>query len=243
MPDPTVFKEFDAEVLIEETKARAVPPEEALMVTQAKEFLVTDAASHAEAQQIILRLERLRRTIEATWKAPKEMAHKAHRAVCRGEDEQLGPILAARHALTPKILDYEREQRRLEEAERARLEAEERKRQDELALQDAVDAEQQGHAELAAALLEEQQLAPAPAVVVPSARAQVKGVGSTTTWTAEVVDLHALLEWLATQQDPGDAIEVRKSWLNAQARAMKNNLRIPGLRPVKDDGLRVRPGR
>lgn len=217
---------------------------EAPLVVQARAIVISDFESHARAQEFLVRLAELKANREDHYREPKQKAHEAHKAICKAERDDLSVIETARALVEPACLTWTRQQREREEAERKKAEEEERKRLDELAIQEAVALAEAGDEEMAEQLLQEQAQAPAPAVMVPTHRASVAGVGEKASWTADVADLRALCAWLATQPEdvaaeafPGGPA---KSWLNRQAGAMKQHLRIPGLVPRRVEALRVR---
>ena len=150
-------------------------------------------------------------------------------------------------------------------AERARLAviAEEQRRAAEAAELKALEAQQAAEAAVAAgdaegaaiameemnqqvAVVETAQAAVAaaevttfrPTIVAP---AKVAGISSRTTYTAEVTDLMALVQAVATGKAPIQALSADMSFLKAQARAFKTSGQLfPGVTAVAERGISAR---
>lgn len=223
--------------------------QEAPLVVRARAVVVRDTESHKGALLFLTKLAELKAERVAHYKDPKQKAHAAWKAITAAETKDLSVIDFARQLVQPAVLTFERQEREREEAERAKAQAEEKARLDQLALEEAQQLAEQGYAEEAEAVLQEQVEAPPPEIVVPTQRAQVAGVSTSTTWKGQVVDAKLFLHWLADQHEDtikaalGEEI-ASKEWLNLQARAMRRNLNIPGLVAREETGLRVgRSGR
>lgn len=111
-------------------------------------------------------------------------------------------------------------------AERARLEAEaaEQARMTALAQEQTAQVEAQAIA-----------LTAAVTTVVPVAvSSKVAGVSTSAPWKARVVDKAALLEHIAKNPELLDWVEVKMTGPNGMAKALKDNLRIPGIEAYQD---------
>lgn len=93
-------------------------------------------------------------------------------------------------------------------------------------------------------------LAPLPTVATPEVP-KVEGVSHRTKWTGEVTDIKLLLQYMLegglTSERLLQEIESREqpvllnqSWVNAKARKLKDQLRIPGIKSVPEDDTRLR---
>lgn len=147
----------------------------------------------------------------------------------------------------------EAEQRRLEaearekhqaELERAKAEASERERE---ALEKAEELAQAGKPEEADRLLEEYEIEarhvaatipPEPAPTVPTVHVpetpKASGVSYRDNWKAEVTDLDALLQAIVEGKAPKSLVKIDSAKLNQLAKAMKDELRYPGVRAYND---------
>lgn len=124
---------------------------------------------------------------------------------------------------------YDEEQdRQRREAQRKLDEAAERERR-RLA-QQAERAAAKGNSEKAAELQERAAMTVAPIAV--QGRPEVSGISRRETWTAEVLDKRALVRGVAEGVVPLAAIDANQKFLNGQARALRSELRYPGVRAV-----------
>jgi hypothetical protein len=126
------------------------------------------------------------------------------------------------------------ERRRIAEAE-ARAEAE----RERLKLQRQADAARKKGNEDKAEDLED-RAASVPVPIVTVEKPSVSGVATRTTWRAEVVDMLELVKACAEGRQPLSLLEPNMVILNAQARALKRELTIPGVRAVAEEGIAAR---
>lgn len=134
------------------------------------------------------------------------------------------------------------EARAVAEAERLRLEAE----AEEAVVGAAMEAEARGDVEGATRLLAQPPppivVAPVP-VFVPPVEIEIpkaEGIGFRDNWSAEVVDLMALVVAVASRTVPLNVLQADMKTLNQMARALKGNLNLPGVRPVVERGSSVK---
>ena len=140
-------------------------------------------------------------------------------------DAPLKTLADAKSILTTKIMEWDREQKRLAAARKIEAEKATEKAREMLERAGMADA-----AKLVAA---------APVVPVASA---APSSGTREQWRAEVQDLPTLLAAVLSGQAPAECIAVNQSFLNAQAREQKANLRIPGVTAVCDNILVAKRG-
>ena len=137
-----------------------------------------------------------------------------------------------------------RERERLEGEERARVAAEEarlRKEAEDQRLTQAAAAEAQGDSETAERLLEAPVevpvVVPRPVFVpmAPVAEApKATGVAFRDNWSAEVVDLMALVTAVASRTVPITVLLPNMPALNGMARALKGAMAVPGVRAISE---------
>lgn len=186
-----------------------------------------------------------------------DAAHRAHKVAVEQRKGLLTHALDAERTLKARMALYEQEQerkRREAEAaaarERARLEAEERARvaaeqrrlqaeAEEQRLVEAVKAEQAGDKDaaerLVAAPVEVAPVVPKPVFVPPVVAVQaprVEGVSFRDEWSAEVVDLSALVKAVAGGTVPLTVIKADQVALNGLARSLREAMSIPGVKAV-----------
>ncbi len=126
------------------------------------------------------------------------------------------------------------------ERERALEEARQREiaRKETLRLERrAAAAAQKGHEEKAEVLAQAAAAVPVPIVAAP---ARPPGMVGSTRWSARVTDLRALCKAVGEGAVGVEAVQANMTFLNAQGRAMRENLSIPGVEPVKIESMSVR---
>ena len=154
-----------------------------VMVAAKADITVVDQATYAAANNLIARLQSVRKEVVARFADPKKKAAEAHKAVCELEKSFLAPVDEKIRLLKTSTTNwYTAEQRRIEaEAERKRREAE-----DLTAL--AAEAEAKGEGLTAAEAVVAAALAEATVTVMP----KCAGTSMREVWKAVVVDVSQL---------------------------------------------------
>lgn len=131
-------------------------------------------------------------------------------------------------------------QRMLEEAQKAEAEQKRLLAEAEQNPEKAVElqrlAEEKAAQSNASALSAAMVTTQVPAVQVPKA----KGASERVTWSAEVYDLPALLQFILDNPQYQHFIQPNMKELRAHAISMKENMKIPGVRAVGLSGLAIR---
>ena len=217
-------------------KRNAVPA----FVEAARSVEITDQASREAAAAFRADLKARDRKAEDFFAPMKRNMDALKKSILDGEKAVRGPIAEAVAILDPKIAAFET--RLLEEAaaERALLEEENRKAEEERRLAEASVAVANGVPEAEALEALDAPVvafaAPAPAAPRPA------GQSVAVTWSVEVTDKAALVRFVAANPQWLGLLDVAMPAANAAARAQKDALAIPGLRPVKKSSIRSRIG-
>ena len=144
-------------------------------------------------------------------------------------------LIAAEQTIKAAMLIFssgEEARQRAEQAERDRIAEVERKRFEAR----AEKAREDGNAEKAAVLEETATQVAAPPVEAPTKAA---GVHTVTTWSAEVRDMQALIRW-AAENAGSRYLEPNMKMLNGEARILKREMAIPGVRAVSETAVAAR---
>ncbi len=205
---------------------------------QASTLAVIDKMSHQAGSEILKDIARAEKIVVERFAEPKQAAHKAHKFITQMEGMFLEAIKDARSIISPKLIGYETEQRRIAEAKQRELAELARKQEEERLLQDAIDAEASGDKAGASAILEEP--ISAPVVTVAPETAKVDGVSTRTVWRAELTDKMRLLKYVVEHPEWLNLIEVNLSALNALARSQKGAFALPGTKAVSESIKAVR---
>ena len=188
-------------------------------------IMVTNDEEYQGAAEFLKALKKQSGKVKEFFKPLKEAANKAHKEVCNREKQMLDPLTRCEAAIKRAVGDY------LTEQERKRREAEERARQAAKAeadrlLAEAIDLENQGRKEDAAAAIEEAEIIDSVTVAVPVVPTKtVKGVSSSKDW--ELVSINESkvpIDVAGTIIRPVDTGAIMRL-----IRASKGTVRIPGV--------------
>jgi len=190
---------------------------------------VKDEASMRAAAELLLGAKALISKVKEFFEPMKRSAHEAHQAVCARERESLEDPLAVERITKAKLATYEQEQEKIRDAERRRREQEERAKEVDRLLAEAVDLEAAGDKDEAAAIVTRAIEDPPPAPLVTVEKPIVAGVSYRTAFEVEVVDKKALVAAIAAGKCSLAAVDVNVAFLKAQARALGSEFKLPGV--------------
>jgi len=196
---------------------------------QAKGLKIVDGTSYQRGGQVLVMIKKLRAEVNETFDPIIKKAHEAHREAIAKKKKVEAPLIEAENIVKPAMAAYDTLQRQRVEAERRRLEEEARKRAEDEALAAALHAEKQGEIEEAEAIINE-PLEVAP--IVQPAATKVAGVSYRENWTADITDMMALVKAVAAGEQPLSLLVINMPALNQMARALKAELKIPGVKAV-----------
>lgn len=206
-------------------------------LTAAQNFKITTAQQYEEAGGQLKGIMALKKKIADTFDPHIKRAFEAHRSLVAEKKTHETPLQTAEALLKRAMLGYQlaEEQKRREAEARAQEEA--RKEREKLEAR-AAKAAAAGKEEKAAALATAASAVVAP-IVMPTTP-KVSGISTRTTYRAEVSNLMELVKAVAAGTVPLMALQANQTFLNNQARAMKETLAYPGVRPVQETGLASR---
>lgn len=189
--------------------------------------------------------------ITAHYKPYEEAAFRLHREIVALKKEAIDPVDREGGRIKGLIMDYNRaeaeaERRRVEEENRKRREEAEaeRKRLESIAQAEAERLEAAGRTAEAAEVVE--QAITAPTVMIPEIvpeRPKASGVGGSSmriTYSARLVSLADLVKAAAENPAYLQYLALNEQAANATARAVKTNFAIPGLQLVTSETLAVK---
>jgi hypothetical protein len=217
--------------IADKPEVKALVQQASDMLASAEAFVIRTAGDYRLAAETLKSVKGRQSELKAlreTITRPMLAALEAARALFRKPEQTLAD---AEQLLKQSMSHYDEEQERQRaEAQRKLDEAAERERR-RLA-QQAERAAAKGDADKAAELQERAAMVVAP--IAQEERPAVAGVSRRETWHAEVTDLRALVRAVADGVVPLSAIEANKKFLNGAARALRNELRYPGVRAVPE---------
>lgn len=241
------------QVWIDRVKAIALPVVRSYTFTQgeldglheARTIIVNSKDSQRRAWEVLKAIKATRKNATTWYETLRKPFRDVASAIIDLESRDAVPIADAERALGDKIRTYDDEQTRLERVERDRLQAiedervrveQQRSAETMMRLADAqTDDNLKGAFEREAVAIAQTPVA-APRVSVPTQRAQVKGVGFTTTYTGEVTNKRAFIKAVASGKISLDAVEMSQAWVNAKVRELKEQTPTvyPFIKVIKD---------
>jgi len=209
------------------------------VVEAARKVKVIDPLTCEEATNLGRLLQGSSKEIENFYKPIKSQIDALKKPVLAAENADAGAVQAEKVQLGNQITAYNAQQRRIrEEQERVAREAMEKQAREE-ALNRAIELEDLGQLEQAAAVLDE--TVHAPMVVIQSTTAQrVMGQVGKLTYAMEVVDAKALLLAAVSDRTLMPAVRIDEGWLNRKAGLEKEGFNVPGCRLVKKETTHFR---
>lgn len=235
--------------MAKDDKGTAVLVDEAATEAQGMEEVTTAVLAQAEGFEIVTQEHYVQSAdLLKQIKSKQTALDDLRRSMTRPLDEAKSRIMdlfrpaaerlsQAEGTLKGAMIGFTREQERLrQEAERVAREAAEKEA--EKLRRRAEKARAKGKDDKAEDLEEQAETVPVP--IVPSTSPAVSGVAFRTTWSAEVYDPKALVTACAEGRAPLALLQPNMVVLHQQARSLKKELNIPGVRAVSDEGVAAR---
>jgi hypothetical protein len=204
-----------------------IQKEVSTITDQAMAVRVVDVDTYALAGEMFVTGKEMIKNIEAFFKPIKQKMDAAKKEVLDKEKAELAKVQPGLDHLSKEMTAWNIEQERLRKIEEDRLRQEALKREEEERLQAAIQAEQEGSTDEAAAILEEPVYVPAPQV--QSNVPKQAGLTMQTTWKHRVTNLQLLIKAVAEGRAPAMCVQADDQFLGAQARAGKGTITYPGV--------------
>lgn len=198
---------------------------------RAVELVIDSRDSLDRAATMLGDIRALLKEIDESTKPVIDAANKAHKAALKQRNDLATPLELAEQAIKGKAAKYRTAEENRIASERALESARAREAQQQVDAQ-AKELERAGEPELADALREESATEVVPASFAPPPTA--KGMVFVDRYRAEVLNLRALVEAIAKDQVPLRAVTADMVFLGQQARSLKDDLRYPGVRVLKE---------
>lgn len=228
-------------------EAEAIATEALAWPARAQALAIRDHLSYIEAGEFLKTIRGLRGRIGETLDPHIKRAHEAHKALVAEKARAEAPLLAAEATLKTALAEYDVAQEVLRQAEENRLRAIARQDEEARRVAAAAALEAEGRATGDEALLQEAERvldAPLPvSVVVAPTTPKLAGVSYRDHWTARVVNMRALIAWVAVHPGHDHLLKVNQTALDSLARALRDGLRIDGVEPQNKRTAAVASGR
>jgi hypothetical protein len=205
------------------------------LINRARAFRIECVEDRNEAEAIMKELSDREKFWDKLTGDSKAKAYEAYQSALRLHDDPIKELQDARlnkaTGLKQHVIVWDQEQERIRLAEQRRLEEKARKRAEEEQIAAALQAEAEGDAETAQAIIAEPVYV--PPVVVPREPVQKSRLtAGRENWNAQVTDLMALVRAVAAGTASINYLEANMTALNQIARAQKSTMSVPGVKAV-----------
>lgn len=217
-------------------KKQEIETQALTLKAEAETFEVVDQETYNQANEFGRRIRQSMKTIDLYCDPVIEAAHKAHKAACDQKKALYAPFEAAKKIIDQKQITWYRAEQARAEEERRKAEEEARKKAEEEQLAAAEILQKEGMPQAAEAVLEMPTVVPKVTVAEPI---RAGGESYREIWSAEVVDLAALVKAVAAGLAPHVYLEPNMVNLNKAATMFKGAVQIPGVR-IKSETIIAR---
>lgn len=170
---------------------------------------------------------------EAWFDTIQKPAYDAYQNILKQRKLVCDPTEQAIRRINSGLVNWDNEQERQRRERQLEAEAEARKKAEADRVVEAARLEQQGaEAETVEAALDA-PIIPAPVQVEPNYE-RSKAVNFRDNWKGEVVDFHKLIQAVAKDKSKIGLLQVNQSALNQMAKALKDQMQIPGCKAFND---------
>ena len=177
----------------------------------------------------------MERQIKDFFKPHKKNVWKAYKALVEAEYDELIKVRTLKNKLSSLMLTFKRafelEQEKKRLAEQKALEEIEKKKNAEI----AKELKAKGLADLAKEIKNREVN-----VMVKKEELKTDNLSTKKTYKANVIDKMALIKAIAEGRIPIMAVDVNMTFLNNQARMLKNELKYDGVEVVEESGITYR---
>jgi len=207
---------------------------------KAQTIAITNQVSYDDAAEFIVRIVGLRKQVIEHHAPVKTATYKAHKEAVAAEKKLLDPLRQAETIINRAISEWDAKQELIRMEEQRKLEAAQRKADDDARLALAQEAEENGATEETVDEILETPVV-VPAIVAAPTYQKSSNISNTIKrWRAEVVDIKALCRAIGDGKAPSNLVLPNMTALNGLARALKESFNTPGCKAVTDSSVSVR---
>lgn len=202
----------------------------------ARELTVVDAGSYATAGELLTGIKALRREIDDCFNPPIAAAHAAHKSILDAKKKVEAPLVEAEGTIKRSMGTWAQEEERKRREAQHQAEAAARKEAEDRRLDAAEALERAGMAAEAEAVVS--RPVEVKAAPIESAVPKVAGIGTREMWKTELLDLDALIRWVALEPaSRRGCLLANPSYLTMLARDQKEAFNVPGVRAWRETGI------
>ena len=205
-----------------ETKALTI-------IDQANVISITNNKTYLNAGDLWKSIKNMKEEVDAVFLPIISATNKAHKEALAQKAKIYYPLDIAGREVKASMIAYDEEQEQLRRGKEIELRKKAMRIEEEARLQAAIQAEKAGQKEAAEQILETPTVE--PVVVVPKEPKIAGGPIYRRIWKAEVISFETLVKAVADGKVNINALSPNQTFLNAQARSLKNTFSFPGVRP------------
>lgn len=150
----------------------------------ARQYQILTREACDNAALFLRRVANFKDDVKRRFEESKRLANALHKSITKAENEELAPALEAEGIVKRALSDYQIDEERKRRVEQARLQQEQRERDEAARNAEAEHLDKSGDTEAALAILER----PIAVVSVPLAMPKTDGVSYRSAWKFEVID-------------------------------------------------------
>ena len=203
----------------------------------AKDFKITSESHYVESASRLQGIKALMKEIDKTFDENIKRAFDTHKGLVATKRSLQNPLEDAERRIKQAVLGYQQEQERIRREAEAKAQEEARKERERLEAQ-AAKAAEKGKSEKAEAL--QAQAAAVVAPILAPTLPKIAGLSTRITYRAEVVGKLELVKAVVAGLVPLNALDPNMTFLNNQARVLKEDLIYPGVRVIQESGIASR---
>ncbi|MEO8070546.1 MAG: hypothetical protein ABI652_04030 [Acidobacteriota bacterium] len=212
---------------------------------KARALTITSGDDYTRVSATLKDIKALRAEVDAAFDDIIADANKVHKTACSKKREAETPLIEAERVIKAALVQWDTEQERARAIEQRRVEEVERRRLEDERINLAAHMETEGNKFGDAALVEEAHeliAQPIVPVVAPVAKTTpvVTGQSFSTTYSARLDNLLQLVKFVAANPSFVGLLSANMPALNAQARSLKEHMKIPGVTAVATRNASVR---
>lgn len=203
------------------------------LAQQAGELRIHDQQSYDQGMHFLEGVRHFRRQLDAEYDPLIHTTNQAHNQAIALKRRIEKPAIQAELIVKQRKVGFDLEQRRIQDEEQRRREAEAKRIHEESVLKQAEHAEGLGMPRATVdAILDQPDIAPPPAA--PPMHRIDKRVYTRNVWKGEITDMKALIAAAASGKAPPTLLQGNQTAINALAKSLRDTMDIPGLRAYCD---------
>lgn len=233
----TTQTEMNVETAIEQAQQAGVDAEQAsiTVLSEAESFKITTDVEYGQSGELLKQIKAHQKELDLVRRSMTRPIDDAKSRVMGFFKPATERLEKAEAAIKNAMIAFNRKREQERREAQARIDEAARKERERLAK--LAEKQRESGKQERAAVTEQRAANVQPVEVADAAPPKVEGVAMRTTWKAEVRDLAALVRSVAAGEHGIELLQPNMQVLNVLARAQKEELSIPGVAAVSEEGI------